>query len=658
MSCLRIACITLLLFSLAACRGAPDDATAARLPHPVAGAEVNDAIAGTREVLQAAGIHVASERQLLGLALDARRKQHQMRLDSAEFAQMLKAFGFPFEASGGTYVGEDRLMQGLLEREDRQAWEQLEADAMREAHHARQAVDAERKALSERHAAERNALRDEARQREREAMAVRDALRRERSAAPAADKAAITARLVDAENAVSQARKRMGEVNLELREMSRVHRAAEEALGAEAVLERRVAGAVGRDARAGRELMALLGEWVRQAQAQPDHPDSAVPLFLASMALQQADPVDLAADPDPHRHRWSLLEMLLFASAFQPADGKGPASDSASALATLASVLVPPARAYSPCEVAKEAWGSWGDPAQSVNGKVSNVLLEHALETKYGADFAKNITDKMAATSILGKIVKLAAFYSNTQVTVEGEVSQLHKPLGGYKKVAFTARAGVSAEELEAYRQAEEATRDMDQATKNCLGWAGLPTFDSIADVAKEADTWLLDWRLYGNGHANWALRDNEQAKYLGSGRVALGMKRTSPSSVESRFVVRMLGEPAHTGPMNEDQVVVSAEVDSSSMPSLSTLTSAMASKLGLGVAESIVDIAAGWTRVVFKPRAYAVVDMEFHCPNPTTIHHYARNAIADGSGDDGCTFEFQTREDFEKWKKEHGIGV
>ena len=130
-------------------------------------------------------------------------------------------------------------------------------------------------------------------------------------------------------------------------------------------------------------------------------------------------------------------------------------------------------------------------------------------------------------------------------------------------------------------------------------------------------------------------------------------MKRVSPSSAESRFTIRVLRERGHRGAIGHGKVHVRAEVDSSSMPSLGTLVNA--GKGPLAIADAVTEIASGWIRVVFKPKSDSVVDVEFHCKDPTTIHRYVENPVADGRGElePGCTFGVASREDVEAWQEE-----
>ena len=65
----------------------------------------------------------------------------------------------------------------------------------------------------------------------------------------------------------------------------------------------------------------------------------------------------------------------------------------------------------------------------------------------------------------------------------------------------------------------------------------------------------------------------------------------------------------------------------------------------------------AGWLKETSMPRAYASIEVEYHCANPTTIHLYVTDPVADGGGDggDACTFTFATREAFESWREANG---
>lgn len=636
----------------------PDGAAAEAARALVGGGDTNAVIARTRDVLRRGRVSVLAERQLLGFAFDARRRAHQYRLDSAELAQMLEAFGFPFgDGYAGSAADTDRAMIDAIAAEDADAFrEEVEAYAIAET----VAAEARRRDAEARHRAERDAITQPAEARREETARLRDGIARERSAAPREQRAQFDERLEAATRERDAARAAASEARERAKALDDAFRLARER--DDDRIERSIRGRIGPDRAAGSQLMARLGEWVREAARNPDAPESFTPLFLAEMARRQADPVDLAAAEavDPVRHKWSLLELALFAAAFRPDPEVDVALASQGAathaLDVVADLLVPIARADdAACDVAKGAWGDWSDVAGVANAEATGAVIGEGARRAFGDAGSEAFGQMVGAASILGKVVKLAAFYAEAQVTVEHDQSGVvHKPEFYWHPVVFTARAGVSEEELKAYEEVSKRAQGLDRELRACLGWLGLPTRDTIGEVAKDAENWILDWRLYGNGHADWAKADNQDATLYGNGRIGKPMARVSASSAESRFKVRVQKEGAHRGALGTGEVWVRAEVDSSSLPSLGTLVGA--GKGPMGIADAVVDLASGWIRVVFKPKSSAMVPVEFHCRNPTTIHRYVKNPVADGRGsrDDGCTFAFDSKKDFEEWRARH----
>ncbi|MGY0503860.1 hypothetical protein [Luteimonas sp. e5] len=649
------ALVCLLALMLAGCRD--DEATAdftplprgqaSTLSHTLVDGGVKQAIEATQNVVERGGIPSATRSEVLGYALDARRKSSQMRLDSNQFAQMLLSFGFPFEGVSATYGGYD--YSDVLKTIDPEERQDASDEVSRQRRAAYEAAKAKKKAEEDaakaRHRARIKAITDPALKRQ---TAAHEAIR----ALSSASREEYGARIGALRREYVEAEKAVREVRARARELDEAFSREQHARWRLQKIEQNAAAGFGANDKAGRQLMELLAAWVRAAAAEPDHPDSFVPLYLAEMARLQADPIDLAEAPSAARHRWSLLEMALFASAFQP---RPDSVAHRAAMPTLLDVLVPTAHASTPCEVAKEAWDSWKDVANTANGVVTNELLGRELKRLWGENAGKQISQAISSLVIVGKVISLASFYAHTQVTVESNVTQMHKPLGNPERVKFTARVGVSEEELKAYEQAVKEGGLPEQAIRDCLGWTSLPAADSIKDVAKNAENWILDWRLFSDPlHANWSRRDNPDARFFGAGRIGKRMKRVSGSSTESEFMIRILPERSHVGPVGNAKVEVRAEVDSAGLPSLETLVNA--GKGVLGLTESFVDIASGWAREVFKPKAYAVLDLELHCPyysyeltyRPCTDINYC----ADGrEGPEGCSFVFHSAQEYEAWR-------
>lgn len=638
--------------------------------------DLEAAVATTREALARGGIgtlgdtrplvapqgppssFTATPMETVRLAMEARHKRTAARMDGAELAQMLQAFGWPLGESGGDDQADDPILGGMA-GEDTDAWQQAASDAREAERAARDAGREQARAAYDAAMAGPEAVRTAAR------AAHRDAAKAH-AAAAAADRPRTMARMRAALERARAADLAWREAREQWQAGDGARRAKVEAGEAQREMEERVARQVGPDYAAGEQLMAFMAAWIAEARRHPDDPRSFTPLFLAEMARLQSVPVDLAgqrrvspladfeAQPykrsAPRSTQWhlTLLELELFAAAFHRNEVPAQRSD----VATLVALLVPAAHAQpTPCSDIKESMGpDLGELHGLGVAETAGHVLGGVVETAFG-EAADALDNAIAATAIVGKIIKVAAFYSEEQVSVTADPSGMHKPLGNYRKATYTATAGVDPRELDAYRRLSGTMSGADQAFRDCMGWAGFPTTTTIAEVARDAENWLIDWTLVEGAppHAVWSPRDNDL--YVKGVRQATKMKRVSPSTASADFVVRVLPESGHEGPRFRAYLVARAEVDAAGMPSLGTLVSA--GKGLLGLADSLVEIASGWIMVMFKPKAYAGIDLDYHCPNPTTVHRYVRNAVADGEGDDGdpCTIVFETREEAEAWQ-------
>lgn len=637
--------------------------------------DLEAAVDTTREVLARGGIATLGDTMLLvpvqgppssfsatpletvHLAMEARRKATAGRLTGAEFAQMLEAFGWPFPDARPTGAA-DRPLVGGPAPADASA---VDADASAARQQARDARLAARDDARDAIDASREAALGELEARRATARAAHRAAAVAHAATPPAGRAGSMARMRAALDDVRAADKAWNEARDAFRATEEAWREQDRASSELARIEEDIARRIGPDYANGERFMAFLAAWVAEAARHPEDPRSFTPLFLAEMARLQAAPVDLAGarpvspldeDPPPLRGapraaqlKWTLLEMQLFAAAFHRTD----IAPARAAVAGLGDLLVPPAHAQGPCSDLKESMGpDLGELHATASAETIGYVLDGALGAIGAAGEA--IGNALSATAIVGKIIKLAAFYSDNEVTVAAEPTFVHKPTAGTKLVAFTATAGVSPEDLAEYKRLAGRMSRADQSVRDCLGWAGFPSITDIEDVAKDAETWLIDWSIIeGRGHAYWSLANNDL--YIKGVRQATKMKRVSDSSAQAKFVVDILGESAHTGRTRTAWVTVRAEVDAAGMPGLGTLVSA--GKGILGLADSLADIASGWIMVMFKPKAEAAVLVEYHCARPTTVHRYVKDSVSDGEGDDGdpCTWVFDTKDDFDKWQ-------
>ncbi len=581
----------------------------------------------------------ASPRETVHLAMEARRRPNAGRLTIEELAQMLEGFGFPFpdaDPDGQAQGAVDRLRPGDPGSEEDTG---TADDAARDAQHD------ESRAREEALIAQ---LQDITRQWQLARQAVNKAAPAERAAARAevdrlwGERNAVIAQRRDAQLQASAGQDALRERRMEMQDLA--DRLA------------RVQRQVGADPVQGERLMALLDAWVREAAKTPDDPRSFTPLFLAEMArLQDAPvdltgsawtrpgrgkgaPVDLRGAPRARQLRWTLLELELFGAAFDR--GRNPRTaarvvPSLQRVATaLAGSLVPPARAGNACIDYKEAYGdTWGEIASAAGGWGVGQALERGVEAATGSATREAFGKAMGAVGIATKLAKLASFYADKQVSVEPEPLSRHKPLDQADTAIYVARAGVNEADLKEYERMIGEGAKADRMARDCLNSLGLPTFSTLKDIADDAENWIVEWRT-GDGEGNHIMESRPPYnKWDWPGRRAMRMHRESPSSARANLFVDVLPEQKHSGTVVRAYATAQASVDAAGMPSLGTFVTGAAG--GLGLADALVELFGGWFQYMNMPKAYGTIELEYHCPRPTTLHR-ASKAVADGGGDDG----------------------
>lgn len=602
---------------------------------------------GDRVVVQAAAPAArfqVTPLETVHLAAEARRRRHAGRLTAAELAQMLEGFGWPFR--GSTPGRPDRAEYPMRSQMD---------DALQEA------ARAERSTLGSQELATGRA-REEAIEAERLATMTKDQelVRRIQEAtlqwqkarqavakAPPAEKASAEAQVQQAwavRNAVIEERRVAQQQSRDaVRERREQARAEEEAA-------RRlddIRELVGPDYRAGEQLMEMFETWVRQAAEDPNDPRSFTPLFLAEMARLQDPPLDLAGSrftrpgrapgapvdlrgaPRSQQLRLTLLELELLAAAFYR--GAVPTAAAVPAGGQIFQGAVVSARfTQDPCSEYKKSLEDLGEVMATAASEGAGKALELAVRAATDGGTADAFGKAMSAVGMAAKIGKLVSFYNNNQVTVTGSPASTHKPPEGPPLVTYTATAGVSEEDWKEYERM--AGSKIDRAMRDCLSTLGMPTTSELTDLAKEAEDWLVEWRLTDGApqHAWVTLRNN---KFYLIGRLAMKLERSGPYSASARLAVDIHPEAQRTGRIVRAYVTAQASLDAAGMPSLGTLINVFKGPLGL--ADSLLDLCIGWYQAMNMPRAYGTIEVEYHCPKPTILVR-ASNPVADGGGEDG----------------------
>jgi hypothetical protein len=598
------------------------------------------------------------------MAMEARRRHTASRLTAAELAQMLEGFGFPFpgaRADGGNASHEPRGKVAPADEEKMRQAELAERKSAREAGGSadaamEQAIEQERQASPERVDAAQRRITELTDAWQKARQAVRKAPAGERSAAEARVKEAWDARTAAIQE-LGRVRKADSEAEDDRR--TRVSRARDEAYRLE-----RIQSHIGSDFANGERLMEMLAAWVRNAAANPNDPRNFTPLFLAEMARLQDPPVDLLGSrftrtgrgdgapvdlrggPRSGQLRLTLLEIQLMAAVFLrvPSASASLAHNPWMGRPDVLRASYIPAVQDGPCsdfmksveELGKKIAGDLGGAgASGVVGDAAGDALDKTIESGIGEAAAEALGKVMDAFGLVAKIAKLVSFYGDTQVSVVPEPRSIHKPLGNNEYVAFTATAGVSDEDLAEYERAVKTLSEADRATRDCLEVAGMPRLSNLSDLAKEAEEWLVDWKLVEGSppHAYFSRRTNESEFYVKGTRQAMKLKRTGAGSASAMLVVDILPEEKHTGTVVRAHVTARASVDAAGMPSIGTILNPLTGVLGL--VESLVELGAGWFQYMNQPKAYGTIEVEYHCPKPTIFYETGK-PVADGGGGDG----------------------
>ena len=630
---------------------------------------------GGRVVTEAVGPGApsyATPGETFRLAIEARNRRSAGRLTAAELAQMLKGFGWPFMSTGRSSDQAAIEPKGSVEMTD------SARRAMRDESSAPDAEAASREADQEAALEASNARTQATGDAFTAAVKVNAELARAAATAPAAEKEAAKARAAEALAARKTAFEAMRDAQAAHNELLNAHRQAQrqegEARQADAEKSRHedlIRRRIGPNYAAGQQVVNLLAAWIGEASKNPDDPRSFTPLFIAEMAKRQdppmdiaagqhirmgwkgGPPIDLAGAPQSQQLRFSLLELQLFAAAFQRGgSGRvgriGGTVDRVAgrpALSPASAVLIGFGRtAQDPCTELKQSLGALG--SAQIEGEVGSAAasdllgraLSQAVQHATSEGTANAFGQAMSAVGTVSKIWKLVAFYSDEQVAVSVSPAGTHKPPQGKNLVTFTATAGVSKEDWEDYQRTMggETGSAADRAVRDCLSAAGLPTLANAGEIAKDAENWKIEWRLVEGSppHAYISLANNDF--YL-MGRLAMKLKRDGPYSASAKLVVDILPESRrnHPGELVGDYVVAKASVDASSVPSLGTLISALRGVFGdaLALSDVLVELAAGWFQSMVMPKAYATLDLDYHCGYPYTSVPTEGPPVADGGG-------------------------
>ncbi|MDQ2701913.1 MAG: hypothetical protein M3Y70_03680 [Pseudomonadota bacterium] len=249
--------------------------------------------------------------------------------------------------------------------------------------------------------------------------------------------------------------------------------------------------------------------------------------------------------------------------------------------------------------------GAFDRHAAKGTDKALAIAFKDAIDGK-----PKQVSEAVAAA---GRVLRIASSLPGKPIDLEVEPVEVHRPEEEGMRVAFTAAA--------------EGAKD---------------------EAAR------LHWQLVSGApvHALWTLRNND-FQLEGSSRQS--------GEAGDDYVVDIKTESGHRGTEARGYVTAVAKrgFQRSAQELIADMDPGAGPDTNRGFQRSAEELArdAGWLEETSMPRAYASVEVSYHCANPTTIHLYVTDPVADGRGDggDACTFTFATREAFEDWRDANG---
>jgi len=397
-----------------------------------------------------------------------------------------------------------------------------------------------------------------------------------------------------------------------------------------------------RAARPGVQLRGILQAWVRAAGRNRRDPRSFNPLFLDAMARRQVSPrLSLArANYRPVQLRLTALEVELMLAALRrvPAKylrGVKPARARAAAdpVPDCSSIVDELDKNTAFVGGSKLGAAFLDHGFAELGGKALNAGLTKGLKVKDAGQYTKALS--LAGTAL--RLQKLAAIYGSVSIEVvslehDGSADSVHKPQDSANRAsteqyAFGALVAVGGERYEEYQAIAAAVGEtataLTSAAVDCLGKLGIPLPTTPGDVAKAVDSWTVKWTL--DADARDARYDFENSGFQPklSRRSKLTRIPTSPNEAAARMVIGILPEDAsaHPGEVFSRDVVVQADLNTAEAVNAGTIANTGKAFIGVlggdysGVADTQVQLLAGWLQSMVTPSATATLQVAYHKP-------------------------------------------
>lgn len=374
------------------------------------------------------------------------------------------------------------------------------------------------------------------------------------------------------------------------------------------------------DASPGAQLVEFLGAWHAEALKSPNDPYNFPPLFLAAMGTYQSPPVDLASGAARAEDvRLTMLEARILAASLERYDPGSVPFDWSGGLA------VPLDETAAPCSEMRREWGvGGGDAAHVVANQARRKAVSEALRRAgVEADDRRTFGQALGVLRILDRLYRLVVLYGHATIWIAVlSDNPVHKPQPDEadKLAAFKAYVGIDDAEWQEYLQkrGEDAVQ-AERMVRDCLDFLGLPWPETVGSLARSIGGWRVEWSAVKGmpEHAvimPWESGFDMPGQYQHN--VALVPGKVHQAETTGSYVIKLQQEPDHPAEgwvERTAEVVVEAELETSSRPSVQTFVSAGQGPLGL--ASSLAELLSGWYQEIDQPEARARLLVTYHEP-------------------------------------------
>ncbi len=337
-----------------------------------------------------------------------------------------------------------------------------------------------------------------------------------------------------------------------------------------------------------------------------------------------------------------MLEARILAASLERYDPGSVPFDWSGGLA------VPLAETAAPCTELRREWGVGGGDAVHLiaNQERRKAIREALRRAGVDADDVEAIQLALGVTRILDRLYRLVVLYGHANIWIATlSDNPVHKPKAGEadKRATFKAYVGIDDAEWQEFLQKRggEGMVEAERALRDCLDFLGLPGMETVGTLPRSIPGWRVEWSTVAGApeHAvvmPWESRFDMPGQYQHN--VVLVPGKVHQAETTGTYVLKLQREPDHPEQgwvERAAEVVVKAELETSSRPSVQTFVSAGQGPVGL--ASSLAELLSGWFQEIAQPEARARLVVTYHEPPGYRVRVTLTWDLCGPPGPDGC---------------------